>query len=78
MIHEASLPGLIKVILWLLFISAIVRFFIRVTAQYAVNKVNDEVQKKSRREGDVTVQGNAKKTSKEVDGDYVDFIEIKD
>lgn len=78
MIHEASLPGLIKVILWLLFISAIARFFIRMTAQYAVNKVNEEVKKKNRQEGDVTVQGNTKKTSKEVDGDYVDFIEIKD
>jgi hypothetical protein len=78
MIQEASLPGLIKVILWLLVISAIVRFFIRLTAQYAVHKVNDEVNRNRRREGDVTVQGDTKKSAKEADGDYVDFIEIKD
>lgn len=78
MIQEGSLSGLLEVILWLLVISAIVRFFVRLTAQYAVNKVNHEVNKTRRREGDVTVQGDTKKSSKEADGDYVDYIEIKD
>jgi hypothetical protein len=75
----ASLGGVVKIILWLLFLSAVFRFFIRLTASYAVNKVNEEVKNKERAQGN-TQNERAKQTSgnKTPDSEYVDFVEIKD
>jgi uncharacterized BrkB/YihY/UPF0761 family membrane protein len=75
----ASLGGVVKIILWLLFLSAVFRFFIRLTASYAVNKVNEEVKNKERAQRN-TQNERAKQTSgnKTPDSEYVDFIEIKD
>ncbi len=75
----ASLGGVVKIILWLLFLSAVFRFFIRLTASYAVNKVNEEVKNKERAQGN-TQNERTKQTSgnKTPDSEYVDFVEIKD
>jgi hypothetical protein len=75
----ASLGGVAKIILWLLFLSAVFRFFIRLTASYAVNKVNEEVKNKERAQRN-TQNERAKQTSgnKTPDSEYVDFVEIKD
>ncbi len=75
----ASLGGVVKIILWLLFLSAVFRFFIRLTASYAVNKVNEEVKNKERTQRN-TQNERAKQTSgnKTPDSEYVDFVEIKD
>ena len=75
----ASLGGVAKIILWLLFLSAVFRFFIRLTASYAVNKVNEEVKNKERAQRN-TQNERAKQTSgnKTPDSEYVDFVEIND
>jgi len=75
----ASIGGVVKIILWLLFLSAVFRFFIRLTASYAVNKVNEEVKNKERAQRN-TQNERAKQTSgnKTPDSEYVDFVEIKD
>lgn len=73
----ASFTGLVKIIFWLIVVSSIFRFFIKLTANYAVRKVNEEVNQQ-RKEGEVHIQNsqNSKKPSPE--GEYVDYIEIKD
>ena len=38
----ASLGGVLKTILWIFIISGIIRFVVRLTANYAVNKVNED------------------------------------
>jgi hypothetical protein len=74
----ASLTGLVKVIFWLLVISSVFRFFIKLTANYAVRKVNEEVNQQRRREGDVRVENQKAKSSSAPEGEYIDYIEIKD
>jgi hypothetical protein len=75
----ASLGGVVRIILWLLFLSAVFRFFIRLTASYAVNKVNEEVKNRSRQQEDDVQMGNKQKSgNKTPDSEYVDFVEIKD
>jgi hypothetical protein len=75
----ASLGGVVKIILWLLFLSAVFRFFIRLTASYAVNKVNEEVKNRGRqREEEVNMGNKQKSGNKTPDSEYVDFVEIKD
>lgn len=74
----ASLGGVLKTILWIFIISGIIRFVVRLTANYAVNKVNEEVNKNQRRESE-TQFGNKQTTGhKTPDSEYVDFVEIKD
>jgi hypothetical protein len=74
----ASLGGVVKTILWIFLISGIIRFLVRFTANYAVNKVNEEVNKNKRREGDVQFGKKQPVGNKTPDSEYVDFIEIKD
>jgi hypothetical protein len=75
----ASVGGVVRIILWLLFLSAVFRFFIRLTASYAVNKVNEEVKNRSRQQEDDVQMGNKQKSgNKTPDSEYVDFVEIKD
>lgn len=74
----ASLGGVLKTILWIFIISGIIRFVVRLTANYAVQKVNEEV-KKDKENRSSRPQG--KKQSSEYgtpDSEYVDFVEIKD
>ena len=74
----ASLGGVLKTILWIFIISGIIRFVVRLTANYAVNKVNDEVNKNKRRESETQFGKKQPAGNKTPDSEYVDFIEIKD
>ncbi|MFM7769058.1 MAG: DUF4834 domain-containing protein, partial [Bacteroidota bacterium] len=73
----ASFTGLIRIIFWLIVFSAIFRFFIRLTANYAVKKVNEEVENQ-RKQGDVSVHQTKENKKAHTVGEYVDFKEIKD
>jgi hypothetical protein len=74
----ASLTGLVKIIFWLIVVSSIFRFFIKLTANYAVRKVNEEVKQQQRREGEVHIQKETKTRKSAPEGEYIDYIEIKD
>jgi uncharacterized BrkB/YihY/UPF0761 family membrane protein len=75
----ASLGGVVKTILWIFIISGIIRFVVRLTANYAVNRVNEEVRKnqqaQSNAQGAKSKQSSGQRTP---DSEYVDFVEIKD
>ncbi len=75
----ASLGGVVKTILWIFIISGIIRFVVRLTANYAVNRVNEEVRKnqqaQSNSQGAKSKQSSGQRTP---DSEYVDFVEIKD
>ena len=75
----ASLGGILKTILWIFIISGIIQFIVKLTANYAVRKVNEEVKNNQRAQSN-TQNAGAKQTSgnKTPDSEYVDFIEIKD
>lgn len=75
----ASLGGILKTILWIFIISGIIQFIVKLTANYAVRKVNEEVKNNQRAQSN-TQNARAKQTSgnKTPDSEYVDFIEIKD
>lgn len=70
---------MIKIIFWLLLLSAVFRYFIRLTASYAVNQVNEEVKKNQRAQNNAhntrSKQSSGQRTP---DSEYVDFVEIKD
>ncbi len=72
----ATLGSVIRTILWIIFISYLLRIIARMSVQYAMNKTKEEVERQMRQS-----QGpreTPKKTSKEPIGEYVDYIEIKD
>jgi hypothetical protein len=75
----ASVGGILKTILWIFIISGIIRFVVRLTANYAVNRVNEEVKNNQRAQSN-TQNDRAKQSSgnKTPDSEYVDFVEIKD
>jgi|LakMenE01Jun11ns_1017448.scaffolds.fasta_scaffold8790011_1 hypothetical protein len=75
----ASLGGILKTILWIFIISGIIQFIVKLTANYAVRRVNEEVKNNQRAQSN-TQNARAKQTSgnKTPDSEYVDFIEIKD
>lgn len=75
----ASLGGILKTILWIFIISGIIQFIVKLTANYAMRRVNEEV-KNNRRAQSNTQNARAKQTSgnKTPDSEYVDFVEIKD
>jgi sortase (surface protein transpeptidase) len=75
----ASAGSALRIILGIFIISGIIQFIVKLTANYAVRKVNDEVKKNQRAQSN-TQNERAKQTSgnKTPDSEYVDFIEIKD
>jgi uncharacterized membrane protein len=75
----ATFGGVLRTILWIFIISGIIRFVVRLTANYALNRVNEEVKNNQRAQSN-TQNARAKQTSgnKTPDSEYVDFIEIKD
>lgn len=88
MVYEASLGGVIRIILWVLAISFIIRLIARLAIPHVVRGAQERMQEEMRRrqdaarpprrEGQVTVETNTKGTSKADKGDYVDFVEIKE
>jgi heme/copper-type cytochrome/quinol oxidase subunit 3 len=75
----ASLGGILKTIFWIFIISGIIQFIVKLTANYAVRRVNEEVKNNQRTQSN-SQNARAKQTSgnKTPDSEYVDFIEIKD
>lgn len=73
-----SIGGVVRTILWIFIISGIIRFVARLTANYAVKKVNEEVNKNKRRESETQFGKKQTTGHKPPDSEYVDFIEIKD
>ena len=79
MILVATVGGVLRTILWIFIISGIIRFVVRLTANYAVNRVNEEVKNRSSQGGRAPHVSNKQKSgNKTPDSEYVDFIEIKD
>ena len=58
----ASLGGILKTILWIFIISGIIQFIVKLTANYAVRKVNEEVKNNQRAQSN-TQNARAKQTS---------------
>jgi len=78
MIMVATVGGVLRTILWIFIISGIIRFVVRLTANYAVNKVNEEVKNSKRRESETQFGKKQTTGHKTPDSEYVDFVEIKD
>jgi hypothetical protein len=84
---EASFSGLLRVIFWILLVSAAIRLIAYLATPYVVRKAEETLRSRmqnqqgghnQRKEGDVTVETPKKKVSTDKGGDYVDYVEIKD
>ena len=88
MVYEASLGGVLRIILWILAISFIIRLVARLAIPHVVRGAQERMQEEMRRrqeaarpprrEGHVTVETDSQRSSKTDKGDYVDFVEIKE
>ncbi len=88
MIQEASFTGVIRIIFYIILISFIIRLVARLALPIVVKKAEDNMRKRAdnfyksqqsqRPEGDVKVESDKKKEKREIDGEYVDYVEIKD
>jgi hypothetical protein len=85
---EASISGVIRIIFYLLLFSALFRLILRLAVPYVVKKSQENLRKQAenfyqqqqpqRPEGEVRVESKVNKNSKSNDGEYVDYVEIKD
>lgn len=89
MVYEASLTGVLRIILWIIAISFILRLIARMTLPYVMKKAEENMrqrmadfqqqQRPQRQEGDVTIQSGPRTSSTSSnEGEYVDYVEIKD
>lgn len=88
MIQEASFTGVIRIIFYIVLISFIIRLIARLALPIVVKKAEESMRKRAenyynsqqpqRPEGDVKVESNKKNEKREIDGEYVDYVEIKD
>jgi hypothetical protein len=88
MVYEASLAGIIRILLWILAISFIIRLVARIAIPYVVRGAQERMheqmrnqqraQEDRRREGEVRVESNKSDKGRNDDGEYVDFVEIKE
>lgn len=87
--YEASFTGVIRIILWILVISFIIRLIARLALPVVIKKAEQNMRQRAeefrrqhdaqRPEGDVKiVNKETKNNNKNSDGEYVDYIEIKD
>jgi hypothetical protein len=72
--YTASLWGVIRILLWIIFISYLLRMIARMSVNYAMNKTREELERQQRK---ATAQPSPRKNQTPV-GEYVDYIEIKD
>jgi len=87
-IYEASVSGILRIILWLFLISIIIRLVARLALPVVLKKAEQQMRNKAaqananrqppRREGEITVEKTQAAHSVSKDGDYVDFVEIKE
>ena len=84
---EASFSGLLRVIFWILLVSAAIRLVAHVATPYVVRKAEETLRSRMqnhqgtqdrRKEGEITVEPPKKKPAQDKGGDYVDYVEIKD
>lgn len=88
MYYEASLTGVIRIIFYLILFSFIIRIIARMALPIVVKRAEsrmrqqaEEYQRRTnppRKEGEVTIESNNKSNGKSNDGEYVDYVEIKD
>lgn len=80
--ETASMPSLIKTLLWIVFIYYIVKFlarlFLPVVAKKVVEKATQQFQQQQQQQQQKTQQNTTDKPKeKKIVGDYIDFEEIK-
>jgi hypothetical protein len=92
MIHEASFSGILRILFWIILISFIVRLVARLALPVVVRKSQEQMRQQMeaamrrqreqsqppRPEGSVTVEKPSSKSRPTDDGDYVDFVEVKE
>jgi hypothetical protein len=88
-VYESSLSGVLRIILWLILISFIIRLIARLALPVVIKKADQAMRERAaayqnqnqppRPEGQVTVEKNNGGSGKKADGgDYVDYVEIRD
>lgn len=94
MIYEASFSGVVRIIFWFLVITFLIRLVARLAMPIVVQRSQEHMRKQAeafmrqqqaqqeaarrRQEGDVTIERPSNDRRKNNDGEYVDFVEIKD
>lgn len=86
-VYEASLMGVIRILLWLFLISMIIRLVARLALPVVIRKAEQtmrdrqngfhKTQNSPRREGEVTIE-TPRTSAASKEGEYVDFVEIKE
>ncbi len=88
MIYEASFSGIIRIIFWIFAIGFIIRLIANLALPHVMRKAEQrmrenaqryqENQRPPRSEGDITIENKNRTNSGKSNGDYVDYVEIKD
>lgn len=88
MIYEASMSGILRIILWLILISFVIRLIARLATPYVVKKAEETLRNRAaqfnqqnqppRKEGEITIEKNKPNQKGSGSGDYVDYVEVKD
>lgn len=89
MYYQASIGGLLRTVLTILIIIMIIRLIARLAYPIVIRKAEETMRQRAdefyrrheapRQEGDIKVEKKKNTdTHKKDDGDYVDFVEIKD
>ncbi len=73
-LYSASLWGVIRILLWIIFISYVLRMIARMSVNYAMSKTREELERQQRQS---SAQPTPQKNQTPV-AEYVDYIEIKD
>jgi hypothetical protein len=86
-VFQASLMGVIRILLWLFLISIVIRLVARMALPVVMKKADEAMRQRAaqhrsaaqppRKEGEVTVERDLNAT-KSAGGEYVDFVEIKE
>jgi hypothetical protein len=88
-VYESSLSGVLRIILWLILISFLIRLIARLALPVVIKKADQAMRDRAaayqsqnqppRPEGQVTVEKSNGGSGKKADGgDYVDYVEIRD
>jgi hypothetical protein len=88
MVYEASLAGILRIIFWILVVSFVIRLIARLAIPHVVRGAQERMQEQMRnqqraredrrKEGEIRVESNNKGKGRNEDGEYVDYVEIKE
>lgn len=88
MVYEASFSGVLRILFWIFAIAFLIRLIANMALPHVMRKAEEKMRENARRynenarpprpEGQVTVEKGSKGGQNKSDGDYVDFVEIKD